>query len=596
MKDLIKKILFLFSKKEKLRFLLIFVMIIIAAVLETLGIGLIVPFVEIVMNSSSLSDNQILMSAYELFSFQSTNDFLIFSAIVLLSVFILKNIYLLFFQYVQSLVILNQQNQLSVRLFKSYITKPYTFHLQRNSANLLRNINNEVPRVIYGIILSGFQLLTELLVIACIFILLITIAPIPTAISSITLGGSVFLFNKIFRKKIRALGKESQAVSGNMIKWINQGLGASKEIKVMGNERFFVQSYLKESLRNARINRFRLMLEQSPKFFLEVMIISVILGTLLIIILQGKNTSNVVSMMALFAMAAFRLMPSLTRVMALVNGIRFNRPAVDTLYEDLILDTHKGMIKSEESSKNGTETIGNRERIYQKGIELKNVSFRYPEQTNYSIKNVSLSIPIGQSVAFIGESGAGKTTLVDLILGVLEPESGQILVDDISINQQINIWQRKIGYIPQTIYLSDDSIRSNVAFGVDPKNIDDTEVWRSLEQAKLKEFVESLPGKLDSFVGERGVRLSGGQRQRIGIARALYNNPEILVMDEATSALDNETEQEIMKAIDGLKEEKTILIIAHRLTTIENCDIIFQISKGQLKESVYKTKDAYSAV
>ncbi|WP_066291381.1 ABC transporter ATP-binding protein [Bacillus sp. FJAT-29937] len=588
MGDSLKKLLLLFNKREKRKLIMIFLMIIFAALFETLGIGLIVPFVEIVTKPSVIFEHKSLFFIYELFGFKSTTTFLIFSALLLLLVFVLKNLYLLFFQYIQTRVVLNQQARLSARLYKSYLNKPYTFHLQKNTADLLRNVHEEVRRVLQNIIMSSFLLITEILVITCILVLLLTITPIATIVATILLGGSVFLFFKIFRKKLNELGKKHQVTSGRMIKWINQGLGASKEIKVMGKENFFVSAYTKQSKNDAKINRFRLMLEQTPRLFLETIIVSIVMITMLIVIFQANDASQLVSTMALFAMAAFRLLPSLNRVMAMSTTIRFSLPALEVVYEDLITNQenelpHSNLISDPTSNCSNMDMNNNIE-----SIKLANVSFRYPNQTEYSIRDISLSIPIGHSVAFIGQSGAGKTTLIDIILGVLQPEKGKVLVNGKNINDVRSIWQTKIGYIPQSIFLSDDSIRGNVAFGIDNEQTDDEEVWKALEQAQLKDFVEGLPNKLDSFVGERGIRLSGGQRQRVGIARALYHNPEILFMDEATSALDNETEKEIMKAIDSLKGEKTVIIIAHRLTTIENCDLVYEINNGKLLDTIYK--------
>lgn len=571
-------------------------MIIIAALFETLGIGLIIPFVEIVTKPSIIKEHETLHFLYEFLRFPSTTAFVIFSAVMLLFVFVLKNAYLLLFQYAQTKVILNQQAKLSVRLYQSYLTKPYTFHLQRNTADLLRNVSEEVRRVLQGIVMSGFLLFTELLVITCILVLLLTIAPIATIIASILLGGSVFLFFKIFRKKTNELGEKHQAVYGKMIKWINQGLGANKEIKVMGKERFFVNAYTKQSQRNASINRFRLMLEQTPRLFLETVIVSIVIITLLIIIFQGNGTTHIVSTMALFVMAAFRIMPSLNRVMAMMTTIRFSQPALNVVYEDLCANGEEESFASQLVLDSALGFSNKGKRTFMDSIRVTDVSFRYPNQPDYSIKDISLTIPIGQSVAFIGESGSGKTTLVDIILGILQPEKGGILVDGKYIHDIKSLWQQKIGYIPQSIFLSDDSIRANVAFGIDHEQIDDQAVWRALEQAQLKEFIEALPDQLETSVGERGIRLSGGQRQRIGIARALYHNPEILFMDEATSALDHDTEKEIMKAIDGLKGEKTLLIIAHRLTTIENCDQVFKINKGKLVEVKNKKGNSVSII
>ncbi|MGG2025495.1 ABC transporter ATP-binding protein [Gottfriedia sp. S16(2024)] len=580
MGDTLNKLLLLFNKREKKKLLVLFLMMIVSAMFETVGIGLIVPFVGIVTNPSIIKEQKILNTIYELFQFKSTTSFLIFSVFVLLLIFVLKNLYILLFQYSQNRVILNQQVKLSKRLFNGYLTKPYTFHLQRNTAVLLRNVNEEVPKVFQGIILSGFQLFTELLVIFCILSLLLYTTPVATLTASFLLGGSVILFLKMFRKKMSEIGKEQQQVNGQMIKWMNQGLGASKEVKVSGKENFFVNAYAEQSQKNAIIKRYIMMLDQVPRLFIETLIVSIVLITMLIIIFQGITMTKIVSTMALFAMAAFRLMPSINRVISMISTIRYNRPALTVIYEDLF-------VNSEELSQIFTEDHSldlsiNEEGTFKDSIRLNGVFFKYPNQQDYSIKDVSLTIPIGQSVAFIGESGAGKTTLVDIILGLFRPEKGTISVDDKDFHEIESTWKKKIGYIPQSIFLTDDTIRGNIAFGMPNSHIDDRAVWKALEQAQLKAFVESLPEKLDTPVGERGVRLSGGQRQRIGIARALYHNPEIIFMDEATSALDNETEKEIMSEINKLKGEKTLIIIAHRLTTIENCDVVYKISNGKL--------------
>src|SRR5699024_7870313 len=408
----------------------------------------------------------------------------------------------------------------------------------------------------------------EILVIICILTLLLVTAPLATIVASTLLGGSVILFFTFLRKKISRLGKEQQEVSGTMIKWVNQGLGASKEVKVSGKEGFFIRAYTRQSQIKANNSRYMKMLELVPRLFIETLLISIVLLTMLIILFQGTGTTQLVSTMALFAMAAFRLMPSITRVVSLITTIRYNQPALEVVYHDMFTN------KEHSSAITKNKVVINKgARTYTDSIKLEQVFFRYPKQKEYAIKGVSLTIPIGKSVAFVGESGAGKTTVIDIILGLFEPNKGKVLVDGQEISSQKNIWQQKIGYIPQFIFLSDDTIRGNVAFGIDEAEIDEEAVWRALEQAQLKGFVKELPEQLDTTVGERGVRLSGGQRQRIGIARALYHNPEILFMDEATSALDNETESEIMRAIDGLKGEKTLIIIAHRLSTIENCDV-----------------------
>jgi ATP-binding cassette, subfamily B, bacterial PglK len=590
MMDIIKKLLKLFDKGDIKRLILLFFMMIVAALFETIGIGLIIPTVGILTNPVIIHEQAVLSYIYDKFQFQSTSSFIVFSVVFLLFVFVLKNLYLFLFNFVQLKVNLNQKVKLSRRLFKEYLTKPFTFHIQRNSAQLLRNVNNEVSRVFNGLVISGFQLFTEMLAITFILVLLLTQAPMATLTASVLLSGSVLLFFKFFRRKITFLGKEQQRVSGEMIKWVNQGLGASKEVIVSGKEDFFINAYAKQSQISANNSRYMSMLDLLPRLFIETLMVSVVLITMLIIVFQGMNTTELVSTMALFAMAAFRLMPSINRVIGLITTIRYSKPALATVYEDLF--EYRGSTPYTSVTNNDVTLLDQRKRVFNDSVKLQGVSFCYPNQKDYSVQDVSLTIPIGQSVAFIGESGAGKTTLVDIILGLFQPDKGRVLVDGKNLFEQKALWQQKIGYIPQSIYLSDDTIRNNVAFGIEEGKIDDSQVWRALEQAQLKEFIKGLPEQLKTKVGERGVRLSGGQRQRIGIARALYNNPEILFMDEATSALDNETEKEIMKAIDGLRGEKTMIIIAHRLSTIENCDTVFKLSKGRLVGVDHKVKQS----
>ncbi|MEH7129317.1 ABC transporter ATP-binding protein [Neobacillus drentensis] len=584
LRDTIKKLRVLLSKRDKKKLLLLFFMMILAAIFETVGIGLIVPFVGIVTNPTIIQKQPFISNVYQLLNFQSTNTFILFAVVCLLIVYIVKNAYLLFFYSVQYRVILNQKVKLSRTMFKLYLTKPYIFHLQRNSAELLRNVNGEVAKVFDGILLAGFQLLTEILIMTFILTLLIVTAPIATLTSGILLGGSVLIFFRIFRNKITHLGIENQNVSREMIKWVNQGLGASKEIKVSGKESYFVNSYAKQSQIMANNTIYKNTLDQIPRLFIETLLVSVVLITMVIIVFQGTNTSTLVATMSLFAMAAFRMMPSINRIVATITSIRFSQPALTVVYKDLIKDNNgKNPIQEDATIEQKYEKLNKGEKIFRNSIKLENVYFRYPNQKEYSIKNLSLTIPIGHSVAFVGTSGAGKTTIVDIILGLFEPEKGRIVVDGEDLNELMPIWKNKIGYIPQSIYLSDETIRNNVAFGINDKDIDDFAVQKAIEDAQLKDFIDTLPEGINTIVGERGVRLSGGQRQRIGIARALYHNPEIIFLDEATSALDNETEKEIMKAIDCLKGEKTLIIIAHRLSTIENCDIVFKVDKGKLK-------------
>lgn len=582
MNDVIRKLYDLFDRSEKRKLAFILVMMLVAAFFEVLGIGLIVPFISLATNPALIQENAQLSFLYETLGFSSTNAFIISAVVLLLAVFVIKNIYILWYQHRQYKVILDQQVKLSQSLFRTYLTKPYIFHLQRNTAVLLRNINVEVPKVFQGVILSGLQLFAEIIVMICIFSLLLAIEPVATLIVSVLMAGCVALFFGLFNKKIGARGREQQQINREMIKWTNQGLGASKEVKVSGKEHFFVEAYRKHSEDNANNTRYMKVLDHVPRLYIETLLVTLVLVMLLIIVLKQTGVEGMMSTMALFSLAAFRLMPSINRIVSLITTIKYNIPAFSVVYEDLSLVTGRSSRRRGAGRHAPTIPSAQETEPIRRSIELREVIFRYPGQAETALSSISLTIPAGKSAAIIGESGSGKSTLVDIMLGLLEPELGRVLVDGVSLNYRMDAWRSQIGYIPQFIYLTDDTIRANVAFGIQDNDIDDDMVWHCLEQAQLKSFVASLPEGLDTEVGERGVRLSGGQRQRIGIARALYHNPSVLFMDEATSALDNETEQEVMNAVESLKGNKTIIIIAHRLSTIAGCDIVFVMNKGQL--------------
>lgn len=581
---IVKMLYELFGKREKKKFTLLFFFMIIGAVLETAGVGLIVPFVGILTNPDQITENALLNFFYTTFNFESPTSFLIFATIALLAVFIFKNAYLVFFYHFQYKVIYNEQIKLSKRMLTAYLLKPYIFHLERNTAQLQRNVDQEVKTIFNRIVIPGFLVLTESTVMLFVLILLLFIAPLPTLLAGALFGGGIFLFFHFFKTKIAVLGKARQSALGQMIKWINQSFGSTKEVKVLGKEAFFIDNFTHESKTYAKSMRFYQLMKQAPRMFVETIVVATILIIVLVIMIQTENLTTLISTTALFAMAAFRLMPSINRMVSAITDVRYNRPSLDIVYEDLIVNNVEKDIDFD-FRKRDEEAFSqvNKSQPFHDKIELNHLHFKYPLSEANVIQDVSLEFPIGSSVAFVGPSGSGKTTLVDIMLGVLQPDSGSIEADGININEEESMWQNKIGYIPQGIYLFDDTIKKNIAFGVPEDKIDEEAVWESLRKAQLDEHVKGLPGQLETSVGERGVKLSGGQRQRIGIARALYSNPEVLFLDEATSALDNETEKGIMKAIDDLRGEKTLIIIAHRLSTIENCDIIFEMEDGRLK-------------
>lgn len=576
--DLIKKLRYIFNKQQKLKFIFLFIIMFIGALFELVGVSLILPFVQIVMEPNIIEQNKIMKTIYEYFNIHSTNHFLLIIAISLIVVYIIKNLYLLCMYYAQYTFTFNNQMRMSTKLMDCYLKKPYTFHLQKNTAEIVRSVTVDVSQL-FTLVLNCLLLLSELLVSLMLGIFLLAMDIFITTFVIGFLAISMCLFFVIFRKKLKIYGLNNQKYNGQMIKWINQSLGGIKEIKIMHREQFFVNSFSYNGNEYAKNRKKFEFINQIPKLMLETICIVGMLILVAIMLFIGKDMSNLIPKLAVFAMAAFRLLPSINRINNYINIILFHKPSIDLIYKDLKETNNLVNNKTKDAKVNEIKTDFD----LNKTIEISHISFKYPQTNKYVFKNISFEIPIGKSTAFIGPSGAGKTTMADIILGLLKPEDGEILVNGINVYDNLRKWSEKIGYIPQTIYLSDDTIRNNIAFGIEENKIDDKAVWKALEQAQLKEFIQNQKDKLNTLIGERGVRLSGGQRQRIGIARALYSNPEILVLDEATSSLDTETEQAVMEAIDSLHGKKTLIIIAHRLTTIENCDLIYEIKDNTVK-------------
>ncbi|EKN64169.1 ABC transporter ATP-binding protein [Schinkia azotoformans] len=577
--EILAKLKVLFDHKDKKKFGLLLFLMIIAGVLETIGIGFIVPFIGAVTTPEIITENVILNYLYRVLQLTSTTSFIIVFAIVLAIVYLLKNIYLILFYSFQYKLLYDNQVKMSRHLFETYLKKPYSFQLQTNSSEMLRNINIDVERLFNGVLTPVFLLISESIISCGIICLLLFIAPLPTLSLAILLTISITLFLRVFRKKMELKGRVVQQATGQMIKWINQGLGAIKDVKVNGKERYFLDQFTLHSTLFVKESRYIRVLNHIPRMFIETIVVVIILLVIVMLLLMnGQNMYALLTTMALFAMAAFRLMPSANKIVGALSSIRYHYSALEAIYQDLNSTVERCL------TGDSTEINSFHEKWFSQEINLENISFSYIQTGIPCINGISLTIPVGQSIAIIGKSGSGKTTLVDLMLGLYQPDQGNIYIDGKSLKDVLPIWKRKVGYIPQTIYLSDDTILRNVAFGIEDRFIDREQVWKVLEVAQLKEFVQQLPDQLETSIGEQGVRLSGGQRQRIGIARALYHNPEILFMDEATSALDNETEKEIITAVDQLKGEKTLIIIAHRLTTIENCDIVIEIEEGRVKK------------
>lgn len=578
--DLLKKLWKIFSRTEKKRIILILILVIIGTLFEVFSITLIFPFINVVMNPNQLIENQFLNRIYIFLGVESTFKFLVTASFVLLFLFIVKNVYLYFLHYIQLKIISEQRVNFSRHLLEIYLKKPYTFHLQKNTSELIRNINIDTVNLSAGILKPLVFLISELFIVFGLIILLMIIDPLTTSAVLFILSMCMALFFIIYRRKLEKYGEEVQYSQGQMIKWASQGLGASKEIKVSRKEKFFVESYDKSSNTFAIAFRYYNTLLKVPQLLVETIIVACILFVIIIVLLQGKSVSAMIPLLTIFVVAAIRLMPALYHIGNHINSIIYSKPSMNVIYNDIIMKDEANMSLKKEQNEDTLDEFNYKKLQY--SINLINISYCYPGRGKDVISNVSLSIPIGSSVAFFGPSGVGKTTLVDIILGLLKPKNGRVVADGVNIHENLSAWSKKIGYIPQFIYILDDTIRRNVAFGMKDEDIDDEKVWETLEKTQLKKFIEELPLGIDTIVGEMGMRMSGGQRQRIGIARALYYDPEILVLDEATSSIDINTEKEVLRTIEPLRGKKTVIIIAHRLSTIKNCDMIYKMKEGRL--------------
>ena len=598
--SILRKLNYIFSGKQKLQSVLLCIGLFIGALFELAGVSLITGLVSIITNPGAIHNNAILKKLYDGFHMQSDRQFYAFATLSLILVYLVKNAYLLWLNYIQYTFIYDNQLLISGRLIDCYLKKPYTYHLDKNSAEMVRNVMLDSERL-FQMLLSVFSLLSEFLicVLLCIYLLVVDwfITVFVVAILAIFTG----LYMLIFKNRAKEYGKINQIYDGKMHQSINQALGAVKDIKILHREKYFVNaftSYGKEKMRAVRNNN---VLGNVPKYTIETACIGAILSVLLIKLYQGADINSMITQLTAFAVAAFKLLPSVSKINNYANLIIFLKPSVDLIYRD-IKDTEdmqdfeladeaepdafepvKGSVRETKALKDNVtdQTEGIKEER-PKAIVIDNVSYRYPGSDPLVLNQVSFEIPIGAAIGIVGPSGAGKSTIADIILGILTPVSGEVRYGTMNVHKHPLKWSKKLAYIPQAIYLSDETIRNNVAFGIEDELIDEEKVWEALREAQLYDFVKGLKEGLDTVVGERGVRLSGGQRQRIGIARALYDDPEILVLDEATSALDNETEAAVMEAIDSLMGRKTLIIIAHRLTTIENCQIVFKVEDGKV--------------
>ena len=544
----------------------------IGMVLEIFGIGMVIPAIVLLMQGDLVARYPTVVPVLEQLGNPSPQVLIVGIMLGLTGLYLVKNLFLAFLAWRQARLAFGVRVQISQRLFTTYLRQPYIFHLQRNSAQLLRNVITEVD-LFTGVLSSGMILLTEGLVLLGITSLLMVVEPLGTLIVVLVMGGATWGFHRITHAHIARWGQARQYHGGLRIQHLQQGLGGAKDVKLLGREDDFLARYRMHDTQSARAMQLHTTLQQLPRLWLELLVVAGLAILVLSMLAQGRDMASIVPTLGLFATAAFRLLPATSRVLGVMQSLRYSLPVINTLHEELKLAVPRPAAQNN----NGMHVI-------QTNIRLSNISYTYPASPTPVLNGLSIAIQKGESVGLIGPSGSGKSTLVDVILGLLTPNAGQVTVDGQDIQQNLRAWQNQIGYVPQSIYLTDDTLRRNVAFGLSNEQIDDTAVQRAIQAAQLEEFVTSLPDGLETFVGERGIRLSGGQRQRIGIARALYHDPAVLVLDEATSALDTATEHGVMQAVDALHGTKTIIIVAHRLSTVEHCDRLYRLEQGRVIE------------
>ncbi len=580
MLDLLKKLKAILPAKDKFKVIVLILFMIFAGILEVLSIGILSGFVAGVADPDLLLKNQYLTNLFKFLNITTDRQILIYGTISLIAIFLFKNLYLIAYKYLKARFIYNRYRSISSRLFKIYMNVPYSFHLKRNSADLIRNVSPEARAIATNVMLPLLQIATEAIMTLAIIILLLAVEPLVTLFTLIILGGVSALFLKFTKKRMKRHGKKALAERAEIIKTLNEGVGGFKEVTLMNRQAWFIKKFEDSILNLSRAQIFQQATKQSVKPIIETIAIAGILLIAIFLLNQGHSLASLAATLALFALSIKRLLPAINGIISQYNSLRYHSYSVDPIYQDLInLKDYEYKERREKEEKKDKKEDSS---LLKEKIEVKNLDFKYDSDQELILKNISLTIPQGHAIGLVGATGSGKTTLVDLILGLLKPTSGQIEVDRKDIFKHLADWQENIGYIPQFIYLSDDSIKNNIALGLKEEDIDDKKIKKAIEVSQLTEFINQLPDKENTKIGERGIRLSGGQRQRIGIARALYNNPEVLVMDEATSSLDNVTEKIIIQAIEKLKRNRTIIIIAHRLTTVKNCDNLYILKHGQI--------------
>ena len=577
--DIFKKLNYILDKKQKINIVVLAVMIFIGGILETLSISAMLPVVWVIIDAESVQQNKYCQWAMHFLHLHDMHEFIITLLVLLMIMYLLKNAYLLWLTSEQNRFISGNRNKIISQVLREFLNRPYEFYLDADIPTVFRLTDSDIPNV-FSILMALISLASETIVFVLICGVLVATDWRLVLFLVIISGIVTIVMFKVLKPRLNKLGTTNQAIQSRIAKWRIQAIYGIKDVKVLHREAFFADNYESNGKIGARLNQKYAVINAMPRLLIESIFMVSILGYLIVCVAAGDDMKQMIPTLTAFGLAAVRLMPCVNRINTYLTDISYFRPCLDYVYENMNINeiskkTNQTLLPVDE-----TKTMQLRNRI-----ELKDIVYAYPNTDTLIFNHADMEIPYGKSIGIMGPSGAGKSTIVDILLGLLKVHEGQILCDGDNVFDNYPAWLAQIGYIPQSIYLVDEPIRNNIAFGIADDEIDDNRIWQVLEEAQLKEFIQTLPEGLDTTIGDRGVRLSGGQRQRLGIARALYHNPEILVFDEATSALDNETEAAVMEAINSFHGKKTMVIIAHRLNTIEKCDIIYKVEGGKITQT-----------
>lgn len=581
---LLQKIAYLFDKKQMVQLAGLAIMILIGGILETLGVSMMLPLVQAIMSPDEIMENELAASIVAFLHIDSSRNLILWLLGVTIFLFIFKNAYLLFQTYVQNTFVTRNRNRMISRVMREFLNRPYEDYLGADIPTVFRLTDSDIPNA-FQLILVLIQMTTEIVVAVSIcLVLVVVVSPAISIGCAVLFLGMTLMITKILKPRLNEIGRKNQAIQSRIAKWRIQSIYGLKDVKVLHREEFFVRNYYESGAVGANVARNYAVMNNTPRLLIETVFIAAMLSFIFAFIVRGGDITELFSTLTAFAAAAVRVMPATNRINTYLSEIAYAQPCLDYLYENLTENMKRDVngsvtgLTAEQEQEKEPLTLNDK-------IVLDHIRYTYPNTDKPIFTDAHMEVRKGQSVGIMGPSGAGKSTIVDILLGLLHVQAGAITCDGRDIFDNYPSWLSKIGYIPQSIYLIDESIRDNIAFGIDADKIDDKRIWEILEEAQLKTFVEELPEGLETTIGDRGVRISGGQRQRLGIARALYHNPEILVFDEATSALDGDTEAAVMEAVNSFHGKKTMVIIAHRLNTIAKCDVIYKVENEKITQT-----------